>query len=280
MQVEPILGRTNTKSLLWQIWLQDQHCVRITVTPFDVLIRNELIVKAVSAHRGDAAGRLMRIILARTIEAQTSLLEERSGQKILKSTKCSKAKSVLDFVKACSLVEPANKKPPTHRKTALLPSDMLKVHDHSKDPHDHSYMQLFPSLHIIATKGLESSGFWHLGDKQPIHLIYEVLQCMSNSSDARDKFGRPDSSLRSEGPAETCAKRQQWLIQRKSISPGSMPSSYVLDETEWAADFASASEHLKVEALADYIKCKFGIHALRIWRIVDEKGMMEEKQVS
>lgn len=144
----------------------------------------------------------------------------------------------------------------------------------------HAFYTLFPSHPIQATFGLEPTGRWAPDSKEPVDLLNEMVHHLHNTADARPKLvafseeHRKFSLLPEEVRANSwlsCsdpnAARQDWT----NLSGGRL---------SWAVDFAMAHEKLKIGLVESYLLSRFGKEATRLWRILDAKGKMEEKQVS
>lgn len=98
-----------------------------------------------------------------------------------------------------------------------------------------------------------------------------MLHSLLNTSDARPKYDSTTDIKKND------AKPPSWLLLEGDINPRT--SAHGLSSKKWAVDFASSYVMMKEALLESYIKRKFGKLPYRIWRIVDEKGKMEEKQV-
>jgi hypothetical protein len=145
--------------------------------------------------------------------------------------------------------------------------------ENSHEPH--AFFSLFPTTPAIATYGLEPSGYWDVEHKEPIDLVVEVLHTLAATSDVRPT------------PSEVKSKEE---MTRARLDRGELRANCWLATDQsgnsrkhvaaWAVDFASSMEMMKVALVESYIGKKYGKIALRVWRVMDEKGKMDEKTVS
>jgi hypothetical protein len=174
---------------------------------------------------------------------------------------------------ASRLIKPANRKSPT-RQTVPLPD----VNGHHDDPTaDHAFFSVFPQQDVEATKGLEPSGSWSAQDKAALDLVNDVMHHLHGTGDARPKFGSLEGeALISAKMDRAYARQKSWLISDDNDSK----TTRLAQRQHWAVDYMSAGEMVKMGLVETYILQHFGRQARRIWKALDEKGKMEEKQVS
>ena len=165
----------------------------------------------------------------------------------------------------------ANKRSPM-RKAMSLPSD----ESHATGQPAHPIAALFPKTQITASFGFEPSGSWNREEKEPSHLVSEVLHTLSNTADWRDlRHELPDGQGNYAKIDRSAVKPHTWIKpSRRMEQPGSPEYN-----CQWSVNLAFAHEELKLALLEGYLKQKFDKHSFRIWRAIDERGKMDEKQV-
>lgn len=177
-----------------------------------------------------------------------------------------------EMMHSSKLVKPANRRSPS-RQTVPLPG----VNGHSDVPvQEHAFYTVFPQDEVVATKGLESSGSWSAMEKSPLDLVNDVLHHLHSSNDARPKLGNLDGNELVKAKLDRAEPRQNsWLVS--DYKDGKLNN--LLARSHWAVDYLSAGEIIKIGLLESYINSQFGKHARRIWKALDEKGKIDEKQV-
>lgn len=177
-----------------------------------------------------------------------------------------------DYTDAGRLVKAANRKSPT-RQTIPLPD----VNGHNGEPpSEHAFFSVFPAEDGEVTKGMEPTGLWSAQDKGALDLVNEVMHHLHGTSDARPKVGSLEGDTLSKARLDGAfARPNSWLAsdyndaQFKSLRA----------RQHWAVDYHSAGEIVKLGLVETYIMQQFGKEARRIWKALDERGKMEEKQV-
>lgn len=151
------------------------------------------------------------------------------------------------------------------------------MNGHDEAPTDHAFFSVFPDQDDDVTKGMEQNGRWSAQDKAPLDLVNEVLHHLHGSGDARPKLGTLEGPELGEARLDGAyARPNSWLVS--DANDAKIKS--IMSRQHWAVDYLSAGEIVKTGLLETYILQQFGRQARRVWKAVDEKGKMEEKQVS
>jgi len=238
--------------------------VRVMYAPFHVRTRNELLVRAVRAQRGGAAAVLVQGMLSETLKLQKSLHQETT-----------------DHISSARLVEPANRRSPS-RKTIPLPgTGVTQTNGHYGDVHEqHAYYTLFPGAPIPATLGLEPTGRWHLEAKEPHDLVNEMLHLLHSTADSRPKLEALSDQHKRFAIAPDELRANSWLHCSDTAAAQHDYPHVLNSRVSWAVDFAMAHDTLKLGLVETYVRKRFGKEALRVWRIVNDKGKLEEKHIA
>lgn len=180
--------------------------------------------------------------------------------------------SRIAYTDAARLVKPANRKSPS-RQTVPLPD----VNGHGDEPPPaHAFFSVFPQEDGEVTKGMEHTGMWSASDKSALDLVNEVLHHVHGTGDARPKLGSLEGSDLAEARLDGAYTRpNSWLVSDYNDTK----VKSLMSRQHWAVDYLSAGEIVKLGLIEAYILQQFGKQARRIWKAVDEKGKMEEKQV-
>lgn len=117
---------------------------------------------------------------------------------------------------------------------------------------------------------------WSAADKGALDLVNEVLHHLHGTGDARPKLGSLEGSSLNDARLDGAyARPNSWLVS--DYNDAKVKS--IMTRQHWAVDYLSAGEIIKLGLLETYIVQQFGKQARRIWKALDEKGKMEEKQV-
>lgn len=243
-------------------------------------IRNEVITKTVRAQRGGAAAVLIQSIMNESAKDEKNLSNPFSSEHAI-TRLCVPdqlrisltPQQIIDYTDASRLVKPANRKSPT-RQTIPLPE--VNGHHDGEAPSEHAFFSVFPEEDGEVTKGMEPTGLWSAQDKGALDLVNEVMHHLHGTSDARPKIGSLEGDALSKARLDGAfARPNSWLASDYNDAQ----FKNLRARQHWAVDYYSAGEIVKLGLIETYILQRFGKEARRIWKALDERGKMEEKQV-